>query len=834
MKKLLIVNCLLFVSFLFTSEFYSQVPDSTDEKPVQYRRGIELQEGYQSYEEKYLGINLEEEKRRLFPLQSTGIWTELNPKVPRVTYVGVHFVNKDTGWAVGDLGALIKTTDGGENWSVKETNTTLPILKVRSSSGQIVLASGYDGLILRSTDGGDTFEQVTSGVGSGFDLWGLKMINDMLGWACGATALLKTTNGGESWMTVSTPGYTGNLWWIEFLNEYYGFVAADGKVLRTTDGGTNWEIIQAGDNRALYSIDIIDSLHIAAAGFGGTGYRGKNIYSSDGGYTWITGGPLTFEPVNDIKYVNRDTGYVIMNNVIGWKTTNRGQHWNMIAIGGEWEMQLFKEENLGYSVGTGLRIYKTENSYENWQRLILNDNFADVFFVSEQKGFAISNILYRTTDGGNNWEANGPGGSSVLFIDSLTGFIGNPGFIWKTTDGGDNWYTTNGSAGASKIFFINQNTGWATRNNIIYKTTDSGENWFTQFTAPSGFFTGIHFTDSSNGWVSGTRPYKTTDGGMNWIQQTNTNIWLSDDVYFINIDTGWIAKRSSINPSLYKTTNSGLEWLPTIEVLGAASFYLFPDKYHWIISGSIIQSYVIYKKYITYDGGNNWIDISDEVPFGFSSFSAVTNILGFAVGGLGLIFRYDDTTYVPVDLNSFSANVDGNNIILNWSTSSELNNRGFEIERSTNKIAWKMIGSIEGNGTTTEKNNYTFTDNLFENNFPKLFYRLKQLDFDGSFEYSNVIEVEVGTPPEFYLSHNYPNPFNPETKIDYRIPEETLVNISLYDVTGRMIKELINEKKQPGYYTLKLKGSELSSGIYFCRLTTTSGYSAVKKITLIK
>ena len=400
------INKIILIFFIFSILTYSQ-NDSTH---------VKLKPDYRNHK------NLPQYDRTLLPLQkvnsSTGSWTELNPKVPRVDYIGIHFVNKDTGWAVGANGAIIKTTDGGESWEVKETNTTKPILKIRSYNGQTVIATGYDGLILRSADGGETFTQVTSGVGTGFDLWGLEMINDTLGWACGATALLKTTDAGESWQIISIAGYTGNLWWIEFLNENYGFIAADGKVLRTVDGGIDWEIIQAGDNQPLYSIDIIDSLHIAAAGFGGTSYRGKNIYSSDGGYTWTNGGPLTFEPVNDIKYVNRDTGYVVMNNIIGFKTTNRGQQWTGIAIGGEWEMQFFsqrdgfpEEENIGYSVGTGLRVYKTENSFENWQRLIINDNFSDVFFVDEQKGFVISSSaysnnsgLYKTVNGGADWQ----------------------------------------------------------------------------------------------------------------------------------------------------------------------------------------------------------------------------------------------------------------------------------------------------------------------------------------------------------------------------------------------------------------------------------------------
>lgn len=138
-----ILSILIFVSAVLTAQTNNENPDTT--KPTQYRRGIPLQNNYQTYEEKYTGKDLEEIKRSLFPLRSTGVWTESNPKVPRVDYIGIHFVNKDTGWACGDLGTLIKT---------------IPILKVKSFNGQIVIASGYDGLILRSTNGGETFIQL--------------------------------------------------------------------------------------------------------------------------------------------------------------------------------------------------------------------------------------------------------------------------------------------------------------------------------------------------------------------------------------------------------------------------------------------------------------------------------------------------------------------------------------------------------------------------------------------------------------------------------------------------------------------------------------------------
>ena len=118
----------------------------------------------------------------------------------------------------------------------------------------------------------------------------------------------------------------------------------------------------------------------------------------------------------------------------------------------------------------------------------------------------------------------------------------------------------------------------------------------------------------------------------------------------------------------------------------------------------------------------------------------------------------------------------GKIVLLNWSTSTELNNRGFEIERSTNKKDWRLIGFKEGKGTTTETQNYSFVDDLFGISSPQLFFRLKQIDFDGSFEYSDVVEVDIA-PSTFSLSQNYPNPFNPSTKIKFTIPNVTLSEV---------------------------------------------------------
>lgn len=824
-----IVITLFFILPLTYQNIFSQ-QDST--KPTQYRRGAELQPGYQSYEQKYFDKNLNEEKRSHFPLESTGVWTELNPKVPRVDYLGVHFVNKDTGWACGDLGALIKTTDGGNSWTVSQTNTTTPILKIRSYNGQIVIASGYYGLILRSTDAGETFEQVTSGVTG--DLWGLEMINDTLGWACGnANSLIKTTDSGLNWQVVNIPGYSSDLWWIDFLTYKYGYIAGNGgKVFNTTDGGNSWSEQQTIIATALFTIDIIDSLHLAAAGAGG-----KHVYSSDGGLTWqeTTMFQLPNSPVNCVKYINVDTGYIVVGESVGlYKTTNRGETWQMIANIGEFEINLFPDELTGYAAGTGLKINKAEGNLDIWHKLIINENFTDVFFPTEQRGFIISppsaGKLYRTENGGINWEENGPSGSGLFFTDSLTGFIANPAYIWKTTNGGDSWYITNGSNGASKIFFINPTIGWALRNNIIYKTTDGGENWFTQFTAPlSVYFNSIYFVDSLYGWTANfDRPYKTTDGSNNWIQQTNLDIWESRDVFFKDNLNGLILESNKI----FVTNDGGntfnlIPGLTGFSIAGRFSHY--GDKTIFITG---------YKTYRTINGGLNWLDFNELTGIRINGLSLLGVGLGCAVGELGFVLKYFDET-VPVELISLTAQIEKNIVSLKWSTATETNNQGFFVERKKeNESIWSTLTFIDGSGTSTFIIHYDYKDELFQPG--KYRYRLKQIDYNGQYEYSDELEIEYINKFDFFLFQNFPNPFNSSTIIKYSIPNtgnesvrSLLVTLKVYDILGNEIIVLVSEEKPIGNYEVMFEPVDLASGVYFYKLVL-GGNIEIRKLIFMK
>ncbi len=186
---------------------------------------------------------------------------------------------------------------------------------------------------------------------------------------------------------------------------------------------------------------------------------------------------------------------------------------------------------------------------------------------------------------------------------------------------------------------------------------------------------------------------------------------------------------------------------------------------------------------------------------------------------------------IPVELTLFNGNYADGVVNLKWITATETNNFGFEIERRNDFSTYESIGFVNGNGTSTNRVTYNFVDENLSAS--KYYYRLKQIDLDGSFEYSNEIEVEIEGLTDFQLYQNYPNPFNPSTKIKYYIPQNSFVKITLHDILGSEIRTLVNENAQPGNYEILLDGSDLSSGMYFVRLSSEN-IQRTLKISLIK
>jgi hypothetical protein len=186
---------------------------------------------------------------------------------------------------------------------------------------------------------------------------------------------------------------------------------------------------------------------------------------------------------------------------------------------------------------------------------------------------------------------------------------------------------------------------------------------------------------------------------------------------------------------------------------------------------------------------------------------------------------------IPVELTSFTAVNNNDQVILNWSTATEINNQGFEVERKTGDREYQRIGFVTGHGTTTEIQNYSYVDSKIASGIHT--YRLKQIDFDGSFEYSSEVDVDVTIPIEFALEQNYPNPFNPSTVINFSIPQNKFVNINIYSTLGEKVYSLVNEEFEAGTHSVEFINENLSSGIYFYKMVA-GNFSETKKLVLLK
>jgi photosystem II stability/assembly factor-like uncharacterized protein len=424
---------------------------------------------------------------------------------------------------------------------------------------------------------------------------------------------------------------------------------------------------------------------------------------------------------------------------------------------------------------------------------------------------------------------------SVYFTDSNTGWaVGIGGTILKTTNGGTNWISQ--SSGTveqlSSVYFTNSNTGWAVgTNGTILKTTNGGNNWIAQISGTANNLYSVYFTDSNTGWAVGIYGtiLKTIDGGNNWTSQSSGTANILSSVYFMDLNTGWAVGGNQLYhyATILKTTDGGNIW--TLQSSGTAEYlisvYFADSNIGWAVgfNGTIIK---------TSDGGDNWTAQTSGNTSHLNSVYFTDSNVGWAVGLNGTILKtINGGNPIPVELSSFTVSTKGREVILNWITATELNNQGFEIQRKFSSNDFVTIGSVKGNGTTTSPNQYTFVDKLIDPG--KYFYRLKQVDFNGTFEYSSEIEVEVRVLDKFTLEQNYPNPFNPTTTIRFGIPEKGNVRLSILNILGEEIRVLLNEEKVAGYHSIDFNASELPSGVYVYRIQVGS-FIDIKKMILLR
>ena len=485
---------------------------------------------------------------------------------------------------------------------------------------------------------------------------------------------------------------------------------------------------------------------------------------------------------------------------------------------------------------------------QTWDRQVSGTyaHFAGVHFLDAQTGWVCGSAgkVLKTNDGGMNWFLQGgtPGVdlSDVQFVDVSTGWVtGLGGIILKTTDGGTSWSIQSiGTTGwLNCIYFVDAQTGWAAGlYGTILKTTNGGAIWTPQTSGTASTIQKASFTSATNGWMvtSDGRILKTDNGGTTWTQQLLNPPTTLNSVCFLSATVGWIAGGDG---KISKTTDGGATWLD--QVSGTSQqlneiVFVNADTGWAAGNGGIVR--------VTTNGGATWLNQISSTTENLLSLSFLDTRHGYAVGLNNTILEYAIVHSVPIQLASFTATVVSNNSVrLNWTTISEVNNYGFEVERAIGSPSnfETLPGSfIAGHGTTNVPQHYRFTDNAVQSG--RLYYRLKQMDLDGTINYTEPISVDVLTgvgegplPIEFSLKQNYPNPFNPSTKIEFSIAKAGFVSLKVYDILGRGVATIVNEQLNQGNYAKTFPGDGLSSGVYWYKLTA-GNFSGTKKFILSK
>jgi len=436
--------------------------------------------------------------------------------------------------------------------------------------------------------------------------------------------------------------------------------------------------------------------------------------------------------------------------------------------------------------------------------------------------------VYRTTNGGTNWTTILSTGTNVYgFINGVVFSRTNSALgvansdpnsttekfkTWKTSNGGNNWTlyeadAPNSCGAQNSVFLIDENFfgfGLNTANARVAITTNGGVNYMFSNLAgaggDNGFVSTVAFSNDKINGLAGTSQTsttiaRTTNGGVNWFSQTIP---------------GTI------------TGHCNIKWVPTTSVV-----------YVVISSSSATQCFK------STDNGNSWNAITFAGATGIAHADLIYNVSNrllesesyiYATNSSGTVYFMHEIP-MPVSLYSFTYSVSGRNVKLNWITSEEINNKGFEIQRK-HLNDWEVIGFVNGKGNSGTNTNYQFTDE----NVPagKYFYRLKQIDFNGNFEFFNLNGfAEISTPGKLSLLQNFPNPFNSSTKISYEIPENGFVSLKIYDMLGKEIAVLVNENKKAGFYEVLFSNINIPSGTYFCKLSMKNS-TAVKRLQFIK
>ena len=769
----------------------------------------------------------------------------IDPDNPNIIYAGTGEATY-SGASYSGLG-LLKSTDGGDTWTQITTgfpaNTYFSRIKIRPGHNNEIFASmGYSGLF-RSTDSGLTW---AAKYGSRIDDIVFSPSGDTLFAIGGGTGLIRSTDGGVTF-------------------SFFGSGLPEGWRIQFDLCKSNPSVMYA----AIYSNSSGNVTVYKSSNYGANWNQLVPSYDFNGGQAWYD----LYCRVNPY-----DANDVFVGTIDVYRSTNGGTSFSNITNGYSGGSVHVDQHYLFFHpsdmntliVSNDGGIYKSTNNGNSFINMNQNLTLTQFYRIAASP-FDPGRILGGTQDNGTqqtystiNWAAafGGDGGEVCFNPVSQNYIIGETqnGGLTRTINNGASWISGTGGIDGSEnaawvapiINDVNNPSVFYTARQKVYKSTNNGGSW----QAVSGNMNGTYAVTELA--ISKTTPsliycstgqliFKSTDGGSTWASisaglpnRAITSIYVHPNdshtvfVTFSGFGTG----------KVFKSTDQGIHWN---DISGNLPDSPVNDIYIYTGDASNPSTYFAASDigvFMTRNDGQNWVELANGIPNTVVlhlDYSDSTHMLRAGTHGRGVYETFIDLA-TPVELTSFKANQKtSNNISLAWSTATETNNKGFEIERKLKNDNWILIGFVQGKGTTTLSQNYSFNDDISKLKYDgRILYRLKQIDFDGTINYSNTAFADVNYMPESVeLFQNYPNPFNPTTTIKYAVPYEANVKLVVYNSIGQKAAELVNELQNPGYHQVMWDAGKFSSGLYIYTLQVQGSngqnlISQTKKLILMK
>lgn len=776
----------------------------------------------------------------------------------------VNFINANTGWICGENGFISKTTDGGSNWITQTSGTANTLKDIVFSDANTGRAAGENQTFLRTTNGGTNWSSLPGPFQYTYDR--LLFINSNIGWLTGISGIAFTSDNGSTWIN-QTPGLafyggsyffpTGTLYTTSlsiWKTTTAGFnlnaptnltltpVSTSQINLSWTDNSTDEDrfVIERSPNGSSWSA--IDSVNAGVTSYQNSGLTTDQIY-----YYRICAKKLIFSsgysnaewlrtPLVGPSLSSPESGAVIpFVPVLQWTT---------VPVAFTYTLQVASDTNFTNIVYTitapGLTSAAVppsnlQNSTRYYWRAKVNSLTNQSLFTPYR------NFIFQNPNYGNNMNS---GNGLYYFANSTSGAAAAPSkpeYNWRDTTGSI-YLIKNGSL-QSSLYSGSIDDGVFRLNNILTGSNAVrffGNNYQILYIGTNGI---VSFSSFDPQLGTNIEP---PTGGLSATGITNATLPLWKDFNFTDSD---VPERTLC----YKITSNEI----IISFIKAPSYNASVDANDYVSFQIIIQYNispsenskisVMYNYDLTGSSFINQYNNNTILPmlvglkgvsgqeFQYRFFNSSLQLINSGpIFGSNLALEFGpDATLLPVELASFTSTVNGGNTKLEWNTLSEQNNSGFEVQRTNaGESNWKKIAFINGNGTTNKPAKYSCEDkNLASGKYQ---YRLKQIDFNGNYEYFNLSnEVIIGVPNKFSLLQNYPNPFNPNTVISYQLSVDGFISLKVYDIAGKEVASLVNKNQSAGYYTVEFNGANLSSGTYFYAIQA-GDFKAVKKMVLLK